>query len=178
MKKKSEKIKQAEELKSQLATVSTVILSTFQGITVEQDTQLRRQVEAAGGHYEVVKNTVAERAAQGTGAGDILKDLKGTNSIAYTKTDPVSLAKVLTKVAKDVPAFQFRAGWVEGKVLSIEQIKQLSDLPSKEELISKVMFMLNSQAQRLASVNSAVLRNLAVVVSEAHKANKFAAPAA
>ena len=178
MKKKSEKVKKAEELKSQLATVSTVILSTFQGITVEQDTQLRRQVEAAGGHYEVVKNTVAERAGEGTGAGDILKNLKGTNSIAYTKTDPVSLAKVLTKVAKDVPAFQFRAGWVEGKVLSIEQIKQLSDLPSKEELISKVMFMLNSQAQRLASVNSAVLRNLAVVVSEAHKANKFAAPAA
>jgi large subunit ribosomal protein L10 len=178
MKKKSEKIKQAEELKSQLATVSTVILSTFQGITVEQDTQLRRQVEAAGGHYEVVKNTIAERAGEGTGAGDILKNLKGTNSIAYTKTDPVSLAKVLTKVAKDVPAFQFRAGWVEGKVLSINEIKQLSELPSKEELISKVMFMLNSQAQRLASVNSAVLRNLAVVVSEAHKANKFAAPAA
>ncbi len=66
MKKKAEKVKKGDELKSQLATVSTVILSTFQGITVEQDTQLRRQVEAAGGHYEVVKNTVAERAAQGT----------------------------------------------------------------------------------------------------------------
>jgi large subunit ribosomal protein L10 len=178
MKKKAEKVKQAEELKSQLATVSTVILSTFQGITVEQDTQLRRQVEAAGGHYEVVKNTVAERAGEGTGAGDILKNLKGTNSISYTKTDPVSLAKVLTKIAKDVPAFQFRAGWVEGKVLSIDEIKRLSDLPSKEELISKIMFMLNSPAQRLATVNNAVIRNLAVVVSEAVKAEKFAAPAA
>jgi large subunit ribosomal protein L10 len=178
MKKKAEKVKQAEEMKSQLATVSTVILSTFQGITVEQDTSLRRQVEAAGGHYEVVKNTVAERAAQGTPTESILKNLKGTNSIAYTKTDPVALAKILTKVAKDVPAFQFRAGWVEGKVISIQEIKQLSELPSKEELISKVMFMLNSPAQRLATVSSAVTRNLAVVLNEAVKANKFAAPAA
>ena len=109
MKKKSEKVTQSEELKKQLATVSTVILSTFQGITVEQDTQLRRSVEAAGGKYQVVKNTVAERAGAGTPPEGLLKNLKGTNSIAYTKTDPVALAKILTKVAKDVPAFQFRA---------------------------------------------------------------------
>ena len=134
MKKKSEKVTQSEELKKQLATVSTVILSTFQGITVEQDTQLRRSVEAAGGKYQVVKNTVAERAGAGTPPEGLLKNLKGTNSIAYTKTDPVALAKILTKVAKDVPAFQFRAGWVEGRVISIQEIKQLADLPSKEEL--------------------------------------------
>ena len=178
MKKKSEKIKQAEELKSQLATVSTVILSTFQGITVEQDSQMRRAVEAAGGHYQVVKNTVAERAGAGTPTEGLLKNLKGTNSIAYTKTDPVALAKILTKVAKDVPAFQFRAGWVEGRVISIQEIKQLSELPSKEELISKIMFMLNAPAQRLATVIHAVPRNLAVVTSEAVKANKFLAGAA
>ncbi len=106
MRKKAEKKTQGEELRAQLATVSTVILSTFQGITVEQDTQLRRAVEAAGGHYQVVKNTVAERAAAGTPTEGLLRDLKGTNSIAYTKTDPVSLAKILTKVAKEVPAFQ------------------------------------------------------------------------
>src|SRR6202161_2890204 len=174
MKKKAEKVKQSEELKIQLATVSTVILSTFQGITVEQDTKLRRSVEAAGGHYEVVKNTVAERAAAGTPAEGLLKNLKGTNSIAYTKTDPVALAKILTKVAKDVPAFQFRAGWVEGRVISIQEIKQLAELPSKEELLSKVMFLLNSPAQRVATVLAAVSRNLAVVTSEAVKANKFA----
>jgi len=126
VKKKSEKKQQAEELRAQLATVSTVILSTFQGITVEDDTKLRRQVEAAGGKYQVVKNTVAERAGEGTPAGDLLKNLKGTNSIAYTATDPVALAKILTKVAKDVPAFKFRAGWVEGKVISIQEIGQLA----------------------------------------------------
>jgi large subunit ribosomal protein L10 len=174
MKKKAEKTAKSEQLRSQLANVSTVILSTFQGITVEQDTQLRRAVEAAGGHYEVVKNTVAERAAAGTPTEGLLKDLKGTNSIAYTATDPVSLAKILTKVAKDVPAFQFRAGWVEGRVISIQEIGQLAQLPSKEELISKVMFLLNAPAQRIATALAALPRNLAVVTSEAVKANKFA----
>jgi large subunit ribosomal protein L10 len=173
MKKKAEKKEKGEQLRSQLANVSTVILSTFQGITVEQDTQLRRAVEAAGGHYEVVKNTVAERAAAGTPTEGLLKGLKGTNSIAYTATDPVSLAKILTKVAKDVPAFRFRAGWVEGRVISIQEIGQLALLPSKEELISKIMFLLNAPAQRIATAMAAVPRNLAVVTSEAVKANKF-----
>ena len=173
MKKKAEKKAQGEELRAQLATVSTVILSTFQGITVEQDTKLRRSVEAAGGHYEVVKNTVAERAAAGTPAEGLLKDLKGTNSISYTQTDPVALAKILTKVAKDVPAFKFRAGWVEGRVISIQEIGQLAQLPSKDELISKIMFMLNAPAQRVATALAGLPRNLAVVVSEAVKGNKF-----
>src|SRR5271155_24598 len=173
MKKKAEKVTQADELRKQLATVSTVILSTFQGITVEQDTKLRRSVEAAGGHYQGVKNTVAERAGEGTPAEGLLKGLKGTNSIAYTKTDPVALAKILTKVAKDVPAFQFRAGWVEGRVISIQEINQLANLPSKEELLSKIMFLLNAPAQRVATVLNALPRNLAVTVNEAIKANKF-----
>ena len=165
MKKKAEKKVQSEELRARLAKVSTVILSTFQGITVENDTKLRRSVEAAGGHYQVVKNTVAERAASGTPAEGLLKNLKGTNSIAYTATDPVTLAKTLTKFAKEVPAFKFRAGWVEGRVISIEDITQLSNLPSKEELISKVMFLLNAPAQRIATALAALPRNLAVVTS-------------
>jgi large subunit ribosomal protein L10 len=173
MKKRSEKQQDLDKLKSELATVSTVILSTFQGITVEEDNKLRRAVEAVGGTYKVVKNTLAERAAAGTPNEPLLKDLKGTNSIAFTATDPVSLAKALTKIAKDVPAYQFRAGIVEGRVLSIAEIQQLASLPSKEELISKVMFLLSSPAQRIASVLSGVNRNLAVTVSEAVKANKF-----
>src|ERR1700690_1105841 len=178
MKKKAEKVKKSAELRTQLATVSTVILSTFQGITVEQDTKLRRSVEAANGHYEVVKNTVAERAAAGTPAEGLLKNLKGTNSIASTMADPVALAKILTKVAKEVPAFQFRAGFVEGRVISIQEINQLALLPSKEELISKVMFLLNAPAQRIATALAALPRNLAVVTSEAVKAGKFAGGAA
>jgi large subunit ribosomal protein L10 len=173
MKKKAEKKTEAEALRTQLAKVSTVILSTFQGITVEQDTKLRRAVQAAGGSYQVVKNTLAQRAGEGTPVEPVLKGLKGTNSIAYTMADPVALAKALTKVAKDVPAFQFKAGWVEGRVVSIDEIQKLALLPSKEELVSKIMFLLQAPARRLASTLAAVPRNLAVVTSEAVKANKF-----
>jgi large subunit ribosomal protein L10 len=173
MKKRKQKIEEAEALKKELATVSTVILSTFQGITVADDSNLRRAVQAAGGRYRVVKNRIAERAAEGTPAAPVLKGLKGTNSIAYIETDAVSLAKVLTKVAKDVPAFKFRAGVVEGRVLSIAEIQQLAMLPSKEELIGKIMFLLSAPAQRLASASGGVTRNLAVTVQEAIKAEKF-----
>ena len=173
MKKKSEKQQDLDKLKTDLAKVSTVILTTFQGITVEQDTKLRRAVQAAGGKYEVVKNTLAELAGAGTPAEGVLKNLKGTHSIAYTQTDPVALAKALTKIAKDVPAFQFKSGVVEGRVISISEIKQLADMPSKEELISKIMFLLNAPAQRIATALNALPRNLAVTVSEAVKANKF-----
>ena len=76
-------------------------------------------------------------------------------------------------MSPDVPAYQFRAGIVQGRVLSIAEIQQLASLPSKEELISKVMFLLSSPAQRIASALAGVNRNLAVVVSEAVKANKF-----
>ena len=173
MKKKSEKQHDLDSLKAELARVSTVILTTFQGIKVADDTKLRRAVQAAGGKYEVVKNTIAELAGSGTPAEALLKDLKGTNSIAYTHTDPVALAKALTKIAKDVPAFQFKSGVVEGKVISISEIQQLANMPSKEELISKIMFLLNAPAQRIATALNALPRNLAVTVNEAVKANKF-----
>jgi large subunit ribosomal protein L10 len=174
MKKRSEKQADLDTLKTELAKVSTLILTTFQGITVDNDTKLRRAVQAAGGRYKVVKNTLAERASAGTAAEGVLKDLKGTNSIAFTYNDPVALAKALTKIAKDVPAFQFKAGLVEGRVISIAEIQSLANLPSKEELISKVMFLLNAPAQRLAVTLNALPRNLAVTVSEAIKINKFA----
>lgn len=173
MKKRSEKKEEVEKLKSDLAKVSTVILTTFQGITVAQDTQLRRAVQGVGGKYKVVKNTLAEQAGSGTSAEGMLKGLTGTNSISYS-TDPVSLAKILTKVAKDVPAFKFKAGVVEGRVLSIAEIQQLALLPSKEELIGKIMFLLQSPARRSAVALAGINRNLAVVVQEAVKAEKFA----
>jgi len=174
MKKRSEKQQDLDNLKIELAKVSTVILTTFQGITVENDTKLRRAVQAAGGKYQVVKNTLAERAGAGTPTENLLKNLTGTNSIAYSANDPVALAKALTKVAKEVPAFQFKAGLVEGRVISIAEIQQLANLPSKEELLSKVMFLLNAPAQRIAMALNALPRNLAITVSEAIKANKFA----
>jgi large subunit ribosomal protein L10 len=173
MKKRTEKQHDLDKLKTDLAKISSVILTTFQGISVENDTKLRRAVQAAGGKYQVVKNTIAERAGAGTPAEGVLKNLTGTNSIAYTNTDPVALAKALTKIAKDVPAFQFKAGMVEGRVISIAEIQQLANLPSKEELLSKIMYLLNAPAQRIAAALTALPRNLAVTVNEAIKANKF-----
>jgi large subunit ribosomal protein L10 len=173
MKKRSEKQADLDKLKSELARVSTVILTTFQGIKVDEDTKLRRAVQGAGGKYKVIKNTLAQRAGAGTPAENLLKNLTGTNSIAYTETDPVALAKALTKIAKDVPAFQFKSGVVEGRVVSIAEIKQLASLPSKDELISKIMFLLNAPAQRIAMALNALPRNLAVTVNEAIRANKF-----
>ena len=173
MKKRSEKQQDLDKLKLELAKVSTVILTTFQGITVEADTKLRRAVQAAGGKYQVVKNTLAERAGAGTPAENLLKNLSGTNSIAFTQTDAVALAKALTKVAKEVPAFKFKSGLVEGRVISIAEIQQLANLPSKEELLSKIMFLLNAPAQRIAMALNGLPRNLAVTVNEAIKANKF-----
>ena len=173
MKKRSEKQADLDKLKSELARVSTVILTTFQGIKVDEDTKLRRAVQAAGGKYKVVKNTLAERAGAGTPAENLLRNLSGTNSIAYTEADPVALAKAITRVAKDVPAFQFKSGVVEGRVVSIADIRQLANLLSKDELISKIMFLLNAPAQRIAVALNALPRNLAVTVNEAIKANKF-----
>src|SRR4030081_1141951 len=131
MKKRSEKQQDLDKLKTELAKVSTVILTTFQGITVENDTKLRRAVQAAGGKYKVVKNTLAERAGAGTPAENLLKNLSGTNSIAYTASVPVALAKALTKVAKDVPAFQFKSGVVGGRVFSIAHVKERCSLPCR-----------------------------------------------
>ena len=174
MKKKADKQNESKALQADLAKVSTVILTTFQGITVEDDTKLRRAVEKVGGQYRVVKNTVAEQAGKGTPAEPLLQNLTGTNSIAYTTTDPVALAKVLTKVAKDVPAFKFKAGILEGRVLSIDEILQLASLPSKEELIGKIMFLLQAPAQRIAAALVAIPRSLAATMDAAVKENKFA----
>src|SRR5260370_32767120 len=173
MKNRNEKQQDLDKLKTELAKVSTVIPSTFKGIRVEDDTKLRRAVQAAGGKYKVLKNTLAERAGAGTPAENLLKNLSGTNSIAYTAADPVALAKALTKVAKDVPAFQFKSGVVEGRGISIAEIQQLATMPSKEELISEIMFLLNAPAQRIAIALNALPRNLAVTVNEAIKVNQF-----
>lgn len=173
MKTRKVKEEQARKLREDLAHVSTVILSTFQGLNVEDETRLRRTVESVGGRYLVVKNSVGERAAEGTAAQTLLHGLVGPNSIAYTASDPVSFAKALTKLAKEIPALTFKAGLVEGRVISVDELKALAALPSREELLSRIMFLLQSPAQRLAGTLAGVARNLAVVVNEGAKAGKF-----
>ncbi len=173
MKTRKEKEEQSRKLREELAHVSTVILSTFQGLNVEDETRLRRTVESAGGRYLVVKNSVGERAAEGTAAQPLLQGLVGPNSIAYTAADPVAFAKALTKLAKEIPALTFKAGLVEGRVVSVDELIAFGALPSREELLSRILYLLQSPAQRLAGTLAGVARNLAVVANEAAKAGKF-----
>src|SRR5574341_87111 len=104
---RDQKKKEVEKLKQELEKARNLIVSGFTGMTVSQDYELRKQVRAAGGKYKVVKNSLAERAAQGTAAEEVLKGLAGPTSIAYTQGDPVALAKALTTYAKSNPAFTF-----------------------------------------------------------------------
>lgn len=172
-KKHSQKEQDVELLHSELLGVASVVLSSFGGLTVQQDTELRRAVQAVGGKYRVVKNTLAERAAKDTPAAELLKDLKGVNSIAYTASDPVALAKALTKYAKDNEALTFRAGLVEGRVVSVEELEALAALPTRDELLGKLLGLLQAPAQQLLSILSAPARQLAQVVSQGEREKKF-----
>jgi large subunit ribosomal protein L10 len=172
---RAKKVEQVEKLTGELNEVGNVIVGTFSKLTVTQDFELRKAVRGAGGKYQVVKNTLAERATKGTKIEEALKNLAGVTSIAYTKADPVALAKALSKYAKDNPEYTFKAGVVEGRVISIKEIETLANMPSKEELYSKLLFLINSPAQRLATVIGATGRDLAVVVNQGVKENKFKA---
>ncbi|HEV2714899.1 MAG TPA: 50S ribosomal protein L10 [Terriglobales bacterium] len=170
---KAKKTQQVEKLSKDLSNVSNVVVATYTKMTVSQDYELRKALRGAGARYQVVKNTLAERAAKGTKVEGALKDLSGVTSIAYTTGDPVAMAKALTKYAKDAPEFTFKVGVVEGRVVTIKEIEALSTMPSKEELYSKLLFLINAPAQRLVTVMNAVGRNLAVVVDQGVQQKKF-----
>jgi large subunit ribosomal protein L10 len=170
---KTKKTEQVEKLSKELQKVSSIIVSTYSKLTVSQDFELRKTLRSNGAKYRVVKNTLAERASEGTKVASVLKDLTGVTSIAYTEGDPVALAKALSKYAKDNPEFTFKAGVVEGRVISVKDIESLASMPSKEELYSKLLFLLNSPAQRLATVVNATGRDLAVVIGQGVEKGKF-----
>jgi large subunit ribosomal protein L10 len=173
MKKKPEKKKDLDKLRSELEKTGNVFLTGYEKMTVSQDFELRKTIRGAGAKYQVVKNRIAERAAEGTPAANLLKEMKGMCSIAYTSGDPVALAKALTVYAKANPAFTFRAGLVEGRVVDVSGIAELATLPSKEEIFAKLLYVINAPAQKLVTAMNGVGRNLAVVVDQAVKENKF-----
>jgi large subunit ribosomal protein L10 len=162
-----------EQLSTELKSVSNMVVATYTKLTVAQDYELRKALRSSGAKYRVVKNTLAERASKGTKAEEVLKNLEGVTSIAYTTGDPVALAKALSKYAKDNPELTFKAGVVEGRVVSIKEIQALATMPSKEELYSKLLFLINAPAQRLVTVMNAVGRDLAVVVNQGVEKKKF-----
>jgi large subunit ribosomal protein L10 len=176
---KARKAELVEELSTELKNVDNLIVGTFSKLKVAQDDALRRTVRGTGAKYRVVKNTLAELASRGTKVEGAFKDLAGVTSIAYTTGDPVALAKALSKYAKDNPEFAFKLVVVEGKVMPAKEVETLATMPGREEIFSKLLFLINAPAQRLVTAMNAVGRNLAVVVNQGVKENKFSgAPAA
>jgi large subunit ribosomal protein L10 len=173
MKKRSDKEKEVEALKKALENAQNMFVAGFEKLTVQQDFDLRKTVRGAGGDYRVIKNNLAEKAAQGTPAEPVLNNLAGMTSLAYTSKDPVALAKALTNYAKANPTFTFKAGLVEGRVIEVRSIQDLANLPSREEILAKVLFLIQASAQRLVTAIGGVGRNLAVVVDQGVKESKF-----
>ena len=170
--KKAEKI---EFLAKELEGSTSAIVGTFSKLTVAQDYELRKTVRAAGGRYRVLKNKLAARGSKGTKIEAALQNLKGVSSVAYTSGDPVALAKALAGWVAENSEFTFKLGILDGRVLNIEEVKALATMPGKEEIFSKLLFLINAPAQRLATVINATGRDLAVVLNQGVEKEKFVA---
>ncbi|OLE52254.1 MAG: 50S ribosomal protein L10 [Acidobacteria bacterium 13_1_20CM_3_53_8] len=167
MKTREQKQKDLNALTEQFRKAQAAMFVGFQNLTVAKDQELRRQLREAGISYEVVKNTLARKAAEGTPFEQAAEHFKGVTAVALSDGDPVNLSKAISKFTKANPdIFKFKVGVVEGKVVALRDVEAIASLPSKEELISKIMFLINAQAQRLVTVISAVPRNLAIVVKQ------------
>jgi large subunit ribosomal protein L10 len=169
--KKAEKV---GELAKELELSTSAIIGTFSKLTVSQDFELRKTVRQAGGRYRVLKNKLAARAAQGTKIEAALQGLKGVSSVAYTSGDPVALAKALATWVTENAEFTFKLGIVDGKVINVEEVKALATMPGREEIFSKLLYLINAPAQRLATVIAATGRDLAVVINQGVEKQKFA----
>src|SRR5271168_4301347 len=175
---KAKKAVQIDHLTHELEGSTSAIVGTFAKLTVAQDFELRKVVRGAGGRYRVLKNKLAARASKGTKVELALQGLKGVSSVAYTSGDPVILAKALSTWMTDNAEFTFKLGIVDGHVITVEEVKQLATMPSKETIFAKLLYLINAPAQRLVTVLNATGRDIAVVVNQAVEQGKFAAAAA
>src|SRR6266581_7948817 len=167
MKTKQQKQQDLEALTEQFKNAQAAMLVGFQKMTVAKDQELRNQLREAGVTYSVVKNTLARKAAAGTPLEQAADHFKGVTAVALSSGDPVALSKAIARFTKaNAEIFSFKAGIVEGKVVELREIEAIASLPSRDELLSKVLFLINCQAQRLVTVLQAVPRNLAVVLEQ------------
>jgi len=172
------KKKKVQVLAKELETSTTAIIGTFAKMTVSQDFELRKVIRGAGGKFRVLKNKLAAKASEGTKVEQALKGLKGVSAAAFTSGDPVELAKVFSKWVGENAEFTFKLGIVDGKLINVEEVKALASMPPKEEIYAKLLFLINAPAQRLVTVLNAPGRDVAVVISEAVKGEKFKGAAA
>lgn len=182
MKSRETKQKDLDALTASLATSTSAMVVSFNNLTVAKDMEFRNRLREAGAKYQVVKNTLARIAVKGTDFEQASDAFKGVTAIAWTDGDPVVLSKAISKFMKDNAAnYTFKSGVVDGKLVDLNQLTTIASLPSKEELISKLLWVINAQAQGLVTVINAVPRDLAVVIKqigEKAPAGGNAAPAA
>ena len=166
---REEKAVAISELGEGIGKATNAFVIAFKGITVPQVTELRRQVRDTDSTYVVVKNTLALIAVKDSPLTALKDQFSGPTAVAYNRTDAVALAKALTKFAKDVPAISFKGAMLNGQIVPADQIQAIANLPSREELIAKLLFVMQSPIRGLATVLNANIRNIAVVLSEIAK---------
>lgn len=167
MKTRETKQKDLTALTESLANSKSAMVVSFTKLTVTKDQEFRKSLREAGAKYQVVKNTLARIAVKGTQFEDATEHFKGVTAIAWTENDPVVLSKAISKFMKDnADIYTFKTGVVDGKLVDIKQLNTIASLPSKEELMSKLLFVLNAQAQRIVTVINAVPRDLAIVIKQ------------
>jgi large subunit ribosomal protein L10 len=169
MKTREQKAAEVSELTEQIGKASNAFLIDFKGITVPQVTELRKQVRQANSGYVVVKNTLALIALKDSPIINMKEQFTGPTAIAFNATDAVVLAKALTKFAKDVPAVHFKGALLNGQVVPASEIQNIANLPSREELVAKLLYLLLSPIRGLVTVLQANIRNLAVVLDQVAK---------
>jgi large subunit ribosomal protein L10 len=178
MKTKARKQEDLNALAEQLSNSTSAMIVSFNKLTVNKDQEFRHQLREAGAKYQVVKNTIARLAVKGTPYEGASEHFKGVTAIAWTENDPVVLSKAISKFTKDNADFYtLKAGVVDGRVVDAKQIEAIASLPSKEVLISKLLYVLNAQAQRIVTVINAVPRNLAIVIKQIGEGKTDDAPA-
>jgi large subunit ribosomal protein L10 len=141
-----------DEIKSKVEGATTVVLVDYRGLNVEQDTRLRKNLREAGCEYKVYKNTLMRRAFEGTDCAQLDSLLEGPSAIAISKDDATAPIRILNNMAKEAEALEFKAAIVEGNFYDAEGVKALASIPSREELISKLLGSLQSPITNLARV--------------------------
>jgi large subunit ribosomal protein L10 len=167
MKTRETKARDLTALTESLQSAKSAMIVSFTGLTVSKDQEFRNSIREAGARYQVVKNTLARLAVKGTDYEQAKEHFKGVTAIAWTDNDPVVLSKAISKFMKDnAETYSFKTGVIDGRLVDLKQLITIANLPSKEELISKMLFVLNAQAQRIVTVINAVPRDLAVVIKQ------------